>query len=726
MDDNGGSNIEQNINGKNSTEVKAESNSINNVQQQQQIDVVSIKAEETSASTSASTASNSPVTTVSTPVSNPVSVSSSSSAQIGPITVPTPTSFVSNANTLAPSPAVASPRLPQAITPRPPPTSQLQTSKPLQQPSPQSHSPATTSQPSSMTLLDNLTSQLSPDRKEKFLELFRKLQNNAVSVPDFLSQARMLLDQQQYQQIENLKNKPSQQQGQQQQQQRPRNVPSRPPTIQPQQQIPQLQPISSSQVRAEDAQRAMMPGFINAQQGKKFKASDIPKSLPIFRPNNVAQGAPQLTLQQQQFLQQQQMKQHLLHQHLMQQQRLQMQAQSAKQSKKSTTQQQQQQAPPLNTTANATKPQQELDEVKKEVVEETTKQPTITQNFMNREMLKDKLTKYTSSNHLELEPDVITLIALATEKRLERLLKHMIEAFKHRTESQTFTQPPVDEKTGHHPFKIVDVQDIKKQLLAIERVEREEERKRKEIILEKERKAQLGEDGAHDGGDGSGSQGTGGGGGGGGDDGDRPKKKKKKEMGPSVSARYMSDDVRNKTTNETALMIAGGVMKSWMLTGMNSSAPSPSSFSSSREKLSTTPISRQSSNSANMAAAAIKPEYTNDSPNLLPQHQASNNLPTTTINANDAAIQQDDQSQQQQHPQQQPSRGRGRPRRRKSGSGPDGTSGKKMKGFPRLAGDGGLFLPPSTIGRPHRLGEQATRKITKNMKTICLMRVGHY
>jgi hypothetical protein len=58
----------------------------------------------------------------------------------------------------------------------------------------------------------------------------------------------MLLDQQQYQQLENLKSKPQQSQR----------------AIQPQQQQPQLiqnnglkRPMDSSQVRAEDTQRAM-------------------------------------------------------------------------------------------------------------------------------------------------------------------------------------------------------------------------------------------------------------------------------------------------------------------------------------------------------------------------------------------------------------------------------------------------------------------------------------
>lgn len=284
----------------------------------------------------------------------------------------------------------------------------------------------------------------------------------------------------------------------------------------------------------------------------------------------------------------------------------------------------------------------------------------------------------------------------------------MIFASKHRVDSQTFTQPAMDE-SGHLPFKIVDIQDIKKQLLAVERVEREEERKRKEILLERERKAQMGEEGGDAGDD------------------DRPsKKKKKKEMGPGVTARYMSDDVRNKTTNETALMIAGGVMKSWMLTGsMGGGSGGSSKEKGSSSSSAAAPISRQNSNAVSGAPAAtqndtivasspsaISPLATNNlnspvgnaplptSPTSATFSEAGANtgMPTTPT----ATIDED-----------QP-RGRGRPRRRKSGSGPDVMTGKKSKGFGRAntSTEGGLFLPPSTIGRPHRLGEQGARKIT--------------
>ncbi|KAF1805008.1 transcription initiation factor TFIID component TAF4 family-domain-containing protein, partial [Mucor lusitanicus] len=329
----------------------------------------------------------------------------------------------------------------------------------------------------SMTLLDNLTAQLSPDRKERFIELFRQLQGNAVTANQFLAQARMLLDQQQYQQLENLKSKPA-----------VPNAAARNPAIRPQQSPNIKQTMSSSQIRAEDTQRAMS-GLI-APQAKRARTSDIPintsQPLPMYRANT----APAAQLQQQQ-------------QH------------TATSSTTTTT---------TTTTAAA-----------------AASIAATTQDFMNADMLKAILEKYTTAADLKLDNNVVALIALATEKRLQGLVQHMIFASKHRVDSQTFTQPAMDE-SGHLPFKIVDIQDIKKQLLAVERVEREEERKRKEILLERERKAQMGEEGGDAGDD------------------DRPsKKKKKKEMGPGVTARYMSDDVRNKTTNETALMIAGGV-----------------------------------------------------------------------------------------------------------------------------------------------------------------------
>ncbi|CEP11108.1 hypothetical protein [Parasitella parasitica] len=514
----------------------------------------------------------------------------------------------------------------------------------------------------SMTLLDNLTSQLSPDRKERFIELFRQLQGNAVTANQFLAQARMLLDQQQYQQLENLKSKPS----------AARNPAMRQP-IQPQQSPNIKQTLSSSQIRAEDTQRAM--SGLTGPQAKRARTTDIPintsQPLPMYRANAIP--APQLqpqqlTQQQQLHLQQQQnqMKQHLIQQH-QQQQLMQQQAQQQ----------------------SSSQPQ-------------TPVQPHSQPGTSDQAASGKVSIRASTAANLQLEGDAAALIAFATEKRIRLLVQRMIFASKHRVDSQTFTQPPVD-KSGHLPFKIVDIQDIKKQLLAVERVEREEERKRKEILLERERKAQMGEEGGETGDD------------------DRPsKKKKKKEMGPGVTARYMSDDVRNKTTNETALMIAGGVMKSWMLTGLNNSG-------SSKEKSSAPaalPISKQNSAAVlGGANAGAMQNDTLDSPWAISPHVAASlnspisNAPLSTSPTsaifNEAAAQTQPTTPNTAPDDDQP-RGRGRPRRRKSGSGPDIMTGKKSKGFTRsnTSTEGGLFLPPSTIGRPQRLGEQGARKIT--------------
>ncbi|KAI7891686.1 transcription initiation factor TFIID component TAF4 family-domain-containing protein [Mucor mucedo] len=395
------------------------------------------------------------------------------------------------------------PMIQQQLQPQPPITPQSAPS-PAPTPATATTPVATGGAATSMTLLDNLTAQLSPDRKDRFIELFRQLQNNDVTANQFLAQARMLLDQQQYQQLENLKSKPT--------------TPIRPP-IQPQNKL--KRPMNSSQ--AEDSN-------------------------------------------------------------------------------------------------------------------------SITQDFMNTNMLKELISTTTSAHDLKIGPDVVTLIALATQDRMKTIIKHMIIASKHRVDSQTFTQPTPDDK-GNQPFKIVDVQDIKKQLLAIERVEREEERKRKEVISERERKAQLGEE-TNDGGDE-----------------DKPsKKKKKKDMGPGVTARYMSDDVRNKTTNETALMIAGGVMKSWMLTGMSPSAnkekppPLPVVRQPSSQEASTPlpplPSLQPSPATATTATTSITPINTTLDPSPLATS------PTSLTFGGDPTTPNDDQP-----------RGRGRPRRRKSNTG---------------------------------------------------------
>lgn len=103
---------------------------------------------------------------------------------------------------------------------------------------------------SSTTLLDNITAQLPPERKEKFIQLFRELQSNSVSAAQFLSQAKSLLGQQQYQQLEDLKNKPTQL-GQKSASASPSGNDDE----------HRKRALSSQQLRQEDAQRSM-PGIM--------------------------------------------------------------------------------------------------------------------------------------------------------------------------------------------------------------------------------------------------------------------------------------------------------------------------------------------------------------------------------------------------------------------------------------------------------------------------------
>ncbi|KAI8073395.1 uncharacterized protein B0P05DRAFT_572950 [Gilbertella persicaria] len=166
-------------------------------------------------------------------------------------------------------------------------------SSPSQQPIPIAPQQTQQVQPAQPASADNLTAQLSSDRKERFIELFRQLQSNSVTANQFLAQAKQLLDQQQYQQLENLKSKPVQ----------------RPSPNRPSPHIPH-KTISSSQLRAEDAQRAMS-GLIRTPQAKRTRASDIPaQPLPPLYRSNTAPQSPQSV--------QQQMKQHLMQQQPMQ------------------------------------------------------------------------------------------------------------------------------------------------------------------------------------------------------------------------------------------------------------------------------------------------------------------------------------------------------------------------------------------------------------------------
>ncbi|KAG0332175.1 hypothetical protein BG000_010272 [Podila horticola] len=191
------------------------------------------------------------------------------------------------------------------------------------------------------------------------------------------------------------------------------------------------------------------------------------------------------------------------------------------------------------------------------------------QNFVNATLLKAKMERIATSHKLTVDADVLTYLAMAAQERLRGLAEQMIHASKHRGQSQSTTVPPLYDE-DHAMYKVGVTQDVKKQLLAIERVEREEEFKRKEMIAERERKAALGEDL-----DENGEPRSGGGAGGAGSG---NKKKKQKEGGPGVSARNMTEEARKKVANQTALGFAGGSGRSysWMMGAGGGGGGSPS------------------------------------------------------------------------------------------------------------------------------------------------------
>ncbi|GAN04832.1 hypothetical protein MAM1_0074d04297 [Mucor ambiguus] len=239
-----------------------------------------------------------------------VSAPSSSSTTTTPSTANNTPVIQPSPNTSSNTPTISQPIQPQPVS--------RQSSQPASQPQPQPQ------QPSSTTLLDNITAQLPPDRKEKFIQLFRELQTNTVNANQFLSKAKLLLGQQQYQQLEDLKNKPASQ--------KPATVASPSPANNSHQEDEHRKRVlSSQQLRQEDAQRSM-PGIITPQL-KRAKTEHLPNNALLSQFHT-----PPQTLQQQQQLQQLQMQLQQQHQMQLQQQQQQLQLQQQ--------QQQQQQASP--------------------------------------------------------------------------------------------------------------------------------------------------------------------------------------------------------------------------------------------------------------------------------------------------------------------------------------------------------------------------------------------
>ncbi|ORX47798.1 hypothetical protein DM01DRAFT_1339021, partial [Hesseltinella vesiculosa] len=196
--------------------------------------------------------------------------------------------------------------------------------------------------------------------------------------------------------------------------------------------------------------------------------------------------------------------------------------------------------------------------------------------IMNLETIFTNVDKLASSMKIQhVDQNALQYIAQATQSRLLGLISNMVDASQHRARSQEVN--PNQSLTGLSDCKLMDVTDVKKQLSALDRVDRESERQRKRAIIDREKTSNSGDEGdeATEDNDesGKGAQASGGAG-------PAPKKtkkalkKKKKDGSSGGGARDIANDSMKKSTNETALMLAGGVLKSWMMSTDDSSVHS--------------------------------------------------------------------------------------------------------------------------------------------------------
>ncbi|RGB27645.1 transcription initiation factor TFIID component TAF4 family-domain-containing protein [Rhizophagus diaphanus] len=185
-----------------------------------------------------------------------------------------------------------------------------------------------------------------------------------------------------------------------------------------------------------------------------------------------------------------------------------------------------------------------------------------TQSFLDQRNLSNVVTSIAMQHKLGVSPDVMAYLALATQERVRSLVESMIAAKNHRIHSEHIHHPNVTDGDGENlpMYKEAVSLDVKSQLLAIEKVDREHERKRKEIRagLKNDSKTEDKDDSKDQ------SETT-----------TAPKrnKRQKKDTLPIPAINKLTVDTKN--TNMTALSAAGGKTKSWMI-DIQSEVPSTS------------------------------------------------------------------------------------------------------------------------------------------------------
>lgn len=195
-------------------------------------------------------------------------------------------------------------------------------------------------------------------------------------------------------------------------------------------------------------------------------------------------------------------------------------------------------------------------------------QPDDDELFLQVYPLAYKVHTLAQQHGLSVDAAVLNYLSLAARTRLKNILENMIASSRHRSWSSHQHPPPMFPSTSQPMYHEQILSDPVKQLAALEKAERgEEARRRRERLARDEESSALaaglgGDDMDMD--DGTGTpKGDG--------------RKRPKKIGPGVAARNMSEDVRKRLADSTAMRnLGGGSSKySWLSGGSNF----PSTFS---------------------------------------------------------------------------------------------------------------------------------------------------
>ncbi|EST06801.1 Transcription initiation factor TFIID component TAF4 [Kalmanozyma brasiliensis GHG001] len=187
--------------------------------------------------------------------------------------------------------------------------------------------------------------------------------------------------------------------------------------------------------------------------------------------------------------------------------------------------------------------------------------------FLQMYPLALKVHTLAQEHGLSVDAAVLNYLSLAARTRLKNVLENMIASSRHRSWSSHQHPPPLFPSTSQPMYHEQILSDPVKQLAALEKAERgDEARRRRERLARDEESSALaagGGDADMDMDDPTGAKGDG--------------RKRPKKIGPGVAARNMSEDVRKRLADSTAMRnLGGGSAKySWLSGG----STFPSSFS---------------------------------------------------------------------------------------------------------------------------------------------------